>query len=289
MRLDDEAVSLSHMVDVERIRSKAAHPLSSHAFVSVYLWQKQMGLRLTLLDGAYVVRCAWGARPGGFFLCGEEAAVLDFAAALPPGGRLLYLREQDVRALEAAFPAAFRFERNPCADEYLYSIEEHLALPGRAYANLRTQVHKVERDFCVRTEPIGADNAQDARQIIRQWGHGAHRFAGCDLRDDEVDLTAVAHLSELGMEGVVTYLDGEPMAVSAGFPLTPDTFDIVVSKSRENIQGISYYSKRELMKRVAGRFARINLEEDLGIPGLRQMKLGLQPTGMNRIWEAERV
>ena len=74
--------------------------------------------------------------------------------------------------------------------------------------------------------------------------------------------------------------------MTAGFPLTDGTFDIAVSKCVENLQGLSYYSKRELMRGVADRFAFINLEEDLELEGLRRMKQGLQPVAFNRIWEA---
>ena len=43
------------------------------------------------------------------------------------------------------------------------------------------------------------------------------------------------------------------------------------------------------MRRVSGPYGWINLEEDLGLAGLRRMKKSLQPSGMNQIWEAVRV
>lgn len=287
MQFQDTDIALSQRNAVEEIRRATGHALSSHAFVSLFLWQEQMGLRLRLFNAAYTVRrrCA---SPSYFFPCGDMDAVREFIGALAPGSELCYLRPQDAAYLEREFAGQFWITRQPEADEYLYDIAGHLALCGGEYANMRTQVHKVERDFQVRSEAICARNAPDALQIIREWTHGAHRFAGCDLRDDEVDVTAIEHLSELGMEGTITYLNGCPGAVVAGFPLTQDTFDIVVAKCAQNYQGVSYYSKRELMKQVGDRFARINLEEDLGLEGLRRMKRGLHPTGMNFIWRAVR-
>lgn len=288
MRFSDTNVTLAHRTTIEQIRRKAGHVLSSHAFTSLFLWQEQMGLRLCPLEDAYSVRCVKPGDASFFFPCGEQNSVRMFVESLYSGERLRYLREEDAAYLEREFPGAFSLSRRRDEDEYLYSIPEHLALRGRAFANMRTQVHKVERDFSARTEGICSSNVADALRIIREWTHGEHRFAGYDLRDDEVDKTAVSLLDALGLEGIITYLDGEPMAVVAGFPLTKDTFDIVVAKCSENLQGLSYYSKRELMKRVGNRYSLINLEEDLGLPGLRKMKLGLHPCGFNPIWEAVR-
>lgn len=282
-------IKLAQRQMIERIRRQVGHVLSSHAFVSLFLWQEQMGLRLCPLEDGYSVRCDASAASGYFFPCGSAASVRAFVEGVLPGERLCYLRQEDAQYLQREFPGRFEISRRPQADEYLYDIQAHLALQGRAYANLRTQVRKVERDHCVRTEMIGAANAEDALRIIREWTHGERRFENCDLRDDEVDQTAVRMLDLLGMCGTLTYLDGEPMAVVAGFPLTRDTFDIVVAKCAENLQGLSYYSKRELMRRVSGRYGWINLEEDLGLAGLRRMKKSLQPSGMNQIWEAVRV
>ncbi len=283
------AIDLPHRERIEGWRRSSRHALSAHAFTSLFLWQAQMKLRLCLCDGGYSVRCDRGDAPSWFFPCGEDGMMRAFLAALMPGKRLIYLREQDVSYLHAHFPGAFAIARRPDDDEYLYSIAEHLALSGGAYANMRTQVHKIERDFAVRNAPLDARSRNDALTIIRRWTAARQRFEHCDLRDDEVDETAVSMLEALGMEGVVTYLDGAPMAVTAGFALTPDTFDIAVSKCADNLQGLSYYAKRALMAQLAPRYARINLEEDLGIPGLRRMKQSLHPVGMNPIWEAIRL
>lgn len=288
MQFDVCSIEFSQREAIERIRREAGHVLSSHAFTSLFLWQGQMKLRMCLLNGAYSVRCERGGLPAWFFPCGDAREARAFVQALPAGARLVYLREEDARSLEAEFPGQFALARQPDADEYLYDISGHLSLQGKAFGNMRTQVRKVERDHRVRVEAISQANRQDALGIIREWTHGEHRFAGCELRDDEVDHTAVELLDSLGMEGVIVYLDDAPMAVTAGFGLTPDTFDIVVAKCSYNLQGLSYYSKRALMKKVSERFKYINLEEDLGIPGLQTMKRGMQPAGYNRIWEAVR-
>ena len=149
---------------------------------------------------------------------------------------------------------------------------------------MRTQVHKVEREYSPRTEILEDGNLDDALKVIRQWSHGHHRFSPHELRDDIVDEEALLLRRELAVTGIILYLNEVPVAVTAGFYLGEDLFDVAVAKSVCVAQGVPYYAKRELFKRVSCRF--INMEEDLGIPGLRRMKNGMRPTDKNEIWEA---
>ena len=205
--MTDMSITLDLRGEVERIRHGAGHALSSHAFASLFLWRRQMGLSLLALDGAYSARCL--REDALFFPCGSPDAARAFVEGLSPGDRLVYLRGRDAAYLEKAFAGRFRLRRRHDADEYLYAIRDHLALSGGAFANLHTQVHRVEHAFDVRTEPLGPDNLSDALRVIRGWRHGERRFGGIGLRDDEVDAEALALLGPLGMEGVLTRL-GRP-------------------------------------------------------------------------------
>ena len=245
-----------------------------------------MGLSLLLTPDMFTARCLWQGENAWFFPCGGERAVADFVARgrEEPGFSLCYLRGQDAAWLEDRFPGQWQLRRAPEADEYLYDVAGHLALAGGTYANLRTQVHKVEREYRPETRPLGEDTLADALDIIRRWEHGHCRFDDCGLRDDRVDEEALLLRRELEVTGIVLYLDGRPTAVSAGFFLAPGLFDLAVAKSVPTAQGVSYYAKRELFRRLD--CAAVNLEEDLGIPGLRQMKNRLCPAAKSEIWEA---
>ena len=73
-----------------------------------------------------------------------------------------------------------------------------------------------------------------------------------------------------------------------GFALTEDTFDAAVGKCAMDVQGLTYFTLRELMRSLPERYRWFNLEEDLGLPGLRDMKEHFLPDGRHRIWEARR-
>lgn len=272
---------------MEQLRISSGNALSSHAFASIYLWRKEMGLFLLLQNDVYAVKCLWKGENAWFFPCGTDDGKRRFIARhLPePDFKLCYLTESDGKFLAEHFPEQFCFVRDDASDEYIYDREGHIALAGGSYANVRTQLHKAQRDYDLRTEPLSDENRDLALEIIREWASNPHPLAR-GLSDDEVDEEAIQKAELLNLSGVIVYADGVAQAVCAGFPLSEDTFDICVSKCRQNLPGLSYYAKHALFLSLDPCYRYINLEEDLGIPGLRQMKQILSPVRKNEMWEA---
>ena len=284
-------INFEDMELLERIRIKQGHRLSSHAFISLYLWREQMGLSLYLKEDVYSVKCEWKGKNSWFFPCGDFQGKYELVERLmqQQESLLIYLRPEDKEWLERNFPGRWKFRRDCDADEYLYDIEQQIELSGKKYANERTQVHKVERELKITTRELTDENEADAIQVLKEWSRGEHRFEGCSLRDELVDLNAITYRKQLKIQGILLYLDGCPIALIAGFALSEETFDIVVAKATVGLQGVSYYSKREMMKRMKEQFKYINLEEDLGLEGLRTMKQLMSPVSKNLIWEATLV
>ena len=281
---------LCHREKVERLRYKYGHELSSHAFDSVYLWRREMKLSLYLGEEMFTVKCGWKGDNAWFFPCGSREEITDFLEGHreEPDFSLCYVREKDMLFLEEAFPGRFTFRRDDASSEYIYDKEEHKTLAGKKYANIRTQLHKVEREHTLRTEEISPDNIGTAMKILNNWKGKEHSESILPIKDTQVDREALRQWEELGMAGILVYMDGGPYAVTAGYPLTEDTYDLFLAKEIGHMQGISYYAKREFFLSLPGQYQYINIEEDLGIEGLRRMKKLLGPVRMNDIWEAER-
>lgn len=274
---------------IEYLRRSYGHDLAVHAFASLYLWQEQLGLSLYMGERMFCVKSVWHGRNAWYFPCGEESEVRNFIRTLKKEKdvKLVCLRWKDVLWMQKNYPNEWNYMPDEMEDEYIYSIREHLELKGGAYANMRTQVHRVERDYKPETRMLDSLNEEDAVSIIRKWRRRKGQFSEGFLSDDQVNETLIRMRRELSGEGVIVYLGGSPVSVVAGVPLSKDTFDIIVAKSTENLQGVSYYAKREFMKKIQDRFQYINMEDDMGIPGLRKMKKAMRPVRKNRLWEAK--
>lgn len=284
---ETEEITLAHRGQIERLRAACGHTLSSHAFNSLFLWQKHMDLSLYLTAELFSVKYGKRGSNTWFFPCGEREAArifierhmedTDFA--------LCYLRPEDAKWLVSCFPNQWEVYRTPEDDEYLYEAKKHIQMKGHDYQRFRTQINKVEREDAPRSEWICHHNEQDAIEVIRAW-HKLHETENGVFVGDEIDETAISMWRRLGIQARILYLWEKPAAVTAGFYLDDSTFDIAVEKTAVPLQGVSYYARRDLIAAVSCEW--INHEEDLGLPGLRKMKEGMRPLRKNEMWAAKR-
>lgn len=285
---ETEEITLLHRGRIERLRAAYGHTLSSHAFNSLFLWHKHMDLSLYLTADMFTVK--YGKRGDNiwFFPCGKREATRAFIGKHMDEAdfSLCYLRPEDAAWLAACFPGGWEIYRTPEDDEYLYEAEKHMKLTGRAYQRFRTQINKVEREDAPESEWICHHNEQDALQVIREWRR-LHEAENGQFVGDEIDEEAIIMWRRLGIQARLLYLRGKPAAVTAGFYLDDNTFDIAVEKTAVPLQGVSYYARRDLI--LAASCERINHEEDLGLPGLRKMKEGMLPAAKNEMWAARRA
>ena len=270
---------------VDRLRRQAGHVLSAHGFPSIWIWKEALGLELVVEEDYFTVRAGKNV---WFFPCGNEKGKRAFLAghAGEPDLKLRYLSDADAAWLQAQYPGQWKLVRRPDDDEYLYLRESHIAMEGSRFSHLRWRVHKIQRDLAPRTQILDQSNAADARHILDAWVSGRSAWDGDDR---EVALRALEMQSALGMHGVIVYLAGQPAGFMLGFPLAADTFDAAVGKCAADVQGLTYYVLRELMLSLPEQYRWMNLEEDLGLPGLRDMKEHFLPDGRHQIWEAQRL
>ena len=71
-------IDLTQRAQVEQLRLTYGHELSAHAFLSLYLWQKPLGLSLYVEEEMYSVKISKLGNNTWFFPCGSETAVLSF-------------------------------------------------------------------------------------------------------------------------------------------------------------------------------------------------------------------
>lgn len=276
---------------VDALRARYGHALSAHAFVSLYLWRAQFGLQLHMMDDGFAVHATKLRGETWFFPCGSADCRRAFIERRMrrPGLRLIYLREEDAAWLQDNYPDMWALNRDPTADEYIYERNEHIALEGGRYGHIRWRMNKIRHEYDVRVEPLTDANAADAARIAGDWNARNVGAQSDALNDRDAVAEALGHRRQLDMHGVIVYLDAHPAAFMMGFGLTDDTFDASVGKCAVNVQGLTHFALRELFIAAPARYNWFNLEEDLGLSGLRSMKANFLPNAKNEIWEARRI
>ncbi len=284
------SVELSDQSNIERIRARFGHNLSAHAFPSLYLWQKEMGLSLYMEDDFFAVKIDSRGSNSWFFPCGDEEKINRFIR----GGMdtahfsLCYLRPGDVQWLIRHFPDRWEVRREEESDEYICRISDYLAMEGSQYSEVRKKIRHLEREYGVKVQPISDATIDDAKSVLHQWREVAHHVSDGNVEDRIVSETALQKRNELNIFGSILYLDEKPVAMYAGFPIDAVTMDVVVGKCVPGAPNYTvYFAMREFLRQYQDRFLYCNLEEDLGIPGIRMVKRKMRPIAFNEIWEAE--
>lgn len=287
LTMDFKAIEPADRERVEQIRHTYGHGLSSHAFCSLYLWQNPLGLTVCLQDDLFIVRCKWKGANCFFFPCGSEQKKETFIRGHmhEKDFKLCYMNAADVDLLCRHFHKRFVVKHDRSACEYIYDKAEMLEMSGGRFAKTRTKLHRLERDHRLHTEQLTPENKGQAIEIIEAWAQSRDRDIRWPFDDTGVALQAMDQMEMLGLLGAITYMDGEPYAVTAGCGISETVFDLCVAKQKAMAPGLDYYAKICLYAIIPEKFIYINAEEDMGIPGLRTHKMEMRPVKLEGIWE----
>ena len=288
---DGLQIAPCHAEQIETIRRRYDHETSSHAYNTLYIWRNFVGGQLHLEAELFSLYYRAKGPNAWIFPCGEKEAACRFIEAHLPETdfTLCYLREQDVQLLEERFPGCFRIEPAPSDSEYLVDRAEHVALAGKRYEKLRNKAKRAARDHAIEVQMLCEENLPMALDVIHAWRGNRTVQGVLDLYGDEEDAEPLHHLKELGLTGILMLVDGKPFGVAAGFQLSDDTYDLFLAKECTKDPALGYCLRREWMRAIPDTVRYVNLEDDLGIEGLRIMKKQMIPVKMNEMWMAVRA
>lgn len=284
-------IRLEDRFHVENIRTKYNHELSSHAFVNLFIWQKQMGLKIDFDEDCFFVKTSEEGENTFFYPCGTEAAQIRFVEEHLnlPDFHLVYLREQDKAFLEQHFSNRFQFSTVPQSDEYIFEREALDALKGQKYANVRNQMNRLHKQYEIHSSLFREEDTEEVIKLFERESQNKHIPGYNALVDDGIAQLAMKYRNELGLYIVTVWVNDKLSGITLGFPLTEDTMDGCIERHDSTISGLSYYTQKALILQAPQQYQYMNAEEDLGLPGLRTMKQHLNPCRMNTIWEARTI
>ena len=273
-------VQLEDRSAVEAIRARAGHQISAHAFTSLFLWQKVMGLSICLREDAFFVRFEQRGENAWFYPCGSEEEQVRFLqwGLKTPDFSLHYIRQEDVEFVQEHFPGKFRFEEARGDSEYICDRQAQVEMPGGAYRNLRAKVRKARERHNWQIQRISTENLEAAKKVVHDWEKLREKTG-----DGDAALIGLEKFGELGLQGIMMGTEAGPQAIAYGAVIAPDVFDFHVEKTL--MPSIVNYVKWELYQRLPDQIRWINLEEDLNLPGLKNNKLQAVPAAIVPLWK----
>lgn len=271
---------------IDDLRKCYSHKLASHSFVSLFLWKDKQRLSVGLEEEGFVVKCDFCNDNTYYFPCGSDRMKRKFIDyAITNRSQLIYVSEEDKKFLEDNYRGHFKLEPEPEAYEYVYGKEEYDLLKGKTFSKIRNLINSINNKYQVRIEEINSKNMKDAISVFDTYS--CTRGTEIDGFSEDVSRNLVIrYKEELGMTGIIIYLDGKAEAVSFNYPLTENILDGCVEAHNHNINGLFCYVIQATILHSDNRFKFLNAEEDLGLEGLRNIKSNMKPQYMNYIWKA---
>jgi hypothetical protein len=157
--------------------------------------------------------------------------------------------------------------------DYLYKSQDLIQLAGRKFHGKRNHISRFLQSHTFSYSPLEEPHLPECLRLGGFW---------CEIRRCDEDLNlmgeweavreALAHFSELKIQGGVLLLEGKVEAFSLGEMLNQETAVIHVEKANPEIPGLYPLINQQFCEKNWSRVAFINREQDLGNPGLRKAK-----------------
>lgn len=172
-------------------------------------------------------------------------------------------------------PNSFEINSWEGDSDYVYTTEKLCHYPGRHLSGQRNFVKQFLKNYTSTSYPLTLERQGDAITVLDAWQAGL-------VDDKDTDYEACREALQLwgqleGLEGEIYYADDRPVGFVIGEPLTPCVYVLHFLKARKEYKGIYSYLYQRYAHNLTGRFAYVNLEQDLGKPQLAQAKSAYVP------------
>lgn len=194
------------------------------------------------------------------------------------------LNQWEMDFVERNFPGEFEFSE-PLTGRYDYICrrEDIINLPGHAMRPKRQHLAQFPRFYPNHEYRVLEPSMfPECLQLLQQWSDNAEALGHIQGANSKVmERESITHVfnewERFGAIGGALYVDGKMAAFTYGVPINVNTFDLCVEKADIAYKGIYTVVRHEFMLQIPEQYTYINLEEDMGLPGLRRAKSSYHP------------
>lgn len=176
--------------------------------------------------------------------------------------------------IERLVPGKYDFIEDRDNEEYIYRTEDMIRLPGKKLRMKKNHLNGFLRQYAdYQYEAITKENLEDAKAGIHDWflRHG-------DIEEEEQAIKrCFDHWDALGVKGAVIRIYGKVEAFTNGDNINEKMAHIIFEKANPEIRGLYQAINRDFLMHEFAETEFVNREEDLGLPGLREAKMGYHP------------
>ena len=274
----------------------AAHPreICELSFATLYLWQDFDRPCLTTMRGNLCVRIHPLDEPAYFLEPVGSRDLMECAeACVRHSGRISRATAGFVDKIRGN---GFRVAELRDHHDYVYRVRELAELRGRRFDGKRNHIKGMQRRHAgYAYRPLGRGDADAAMELFERWCRAHPPVRSGQFRADDIEYEcqrrALARAFEafdaLGLFGGALEIDGELSGFVIASRLTASMACAHLEYHRPEVPGLAQTLLWEASRQTFAPFEDVNLEQDLGIEGLRRHKISYHPLRLAEKFEVE--
>lgn len=273
-------ITLGHKEIFDSAFKKLPPVISEFTFTNIYCWRKAYDFKAALLDGFIILRSDGAQRPHFFLPIGEGDLRQVIRRVLSDnGGEFIRIPEQ--AAAQIGSDKSFKITGDKANADYLYKTSDLIALKGAKFDGKRNLIRKFKNSHSYSYEELNSLNITQLLEFERVWCSAKDCEHTLGLAKERVAIhEMVSCFNRFALKGGVIRIDGAIRAAAIGEALNPEAFVVHVLKADPDIAGLYQTINNDFLRACAAGFNYVNLEQDLGIAGLRISKESYHPAGM---------
>lgn len=273
-------IGLEDKKAIDEILVRSNPDICEYTFSNLYSWRSLYDLSVSLADGFILLRA-------------NKSGAKDYFEPIGLGGKgdiiKKIVREAGTSIIFVSGETKSLFEKSPeysiiqdkDNSDYVYETKELIELRGKKFDGKRNFIKRFRQQNEYEYAVIGEQNLPECVEFVERW---------CEFRDCSkteslaYEKTALLEMlknySYLGLSGGTIEIEGKICALALGEKLNKDTFVLHVLKSKAGITGLNQVMNQEFIAREASGYSFLNMEQDLGVEGLRKAKESYHPLKM---------
>ena len=278
--MDYRSITMEDRPWIERCRDPRKNPFTALSFTSLFTWSRDYGLEIGGDDDFFVIR---SRHDGGIYCpCGDEAKCREYLSGLEPGSRILYLTKEQAEGLGDGWEIRLRDDLS----EYICATQALALKEGFHMSHsFKDKCRQYKKRHPYEARPLEKADLPLMLEIAREWEKADPEGAG-DLQSLEQELRFYENIT---LTGVMITAENGGHAFIMGYENIPGMFTMTMVKYDLSLPPLmTPVCVHELACQLADRYPWINLEEDLGLEGLRRAKQLYSPVRQEEVYEAVR-
>jgi hypothetical protein len=261
---------------LDRLCAERQPRISELTFAGLYLFRKAHDYRLTILEQSVIV-LGKGYNGAEYFLPPLSGNINKALDTMFAAGMTLYGAD-GLFAAEYLGGAHLQCTELRDSSDYLYLREELATLPGSRFHKKKNRINYFTRRHDYSALLYSNEYCEGCLALLDRWVQSFGNEVGGSLRKEiEATTEALEYAEELGLEGVVIFVNGSVAAFALGEHLNRETAVCHFEKADPFTEGLYQLVNREFARLLFQDCRYLNREQDLGNAGLRSAKLSYHP------------